>query len=406
MKQTDLYTKTRKTLPKDEVAKNAKLLIKGGFINKELAGVYSYLPLGMRVLRNIENIIRDEMNNIGGQELLMSSLQSPAIWKQNNRWDDDKIDIWFKDRGEKVGFAWSHEEPILNMMKHHVESYKDLPVYVYQFQNKFRNEPRAKSGLLRGKEFIMKDLYSFNADADGLDKFYDEVKNAYTKIFKRVGIGEITYLTFAGEGLFAQSSNQEFQTLCPTGEDTIYLDKKQKVAVNKDALSDETLKNIGLSKKDLVEEKAIEVGNIFKFGTTYSENMGVTFKDEKGKERPAYLGSYGIGLGRLMATIVEVLSDEKGIIWPESVAPFRVHLIELEDGMGEGIYKQLVKEGVDVLYDNREASAGEKFNDADLIGIPWRLVVSEKTKEKVEFKKRSEKKEKLITYDEAVRKLL
>jgi len=406
MRQSDLYTKTRKTVPSDEVAKNAKLLIQAGFINKEFAGVYSYLPLGIRVLKKIEDIIREEMNAIGGQEILMSSLQEPEIWKQNDRWDDDKVDIWFKDRGEKMGFAWSHEEPILSMMKHHISSYKDLPAYVYQFQNKFRNEPRAKSGLMRGREFIMKDLYSFNADQKGLDKFYNEVKDAYFKIFERLGLGKDTYLTFAGAGIFVGSENQEFQTLCESGEDTIYLDKKKKLAINKDALSDKFLKEAGLNKKDLVEEKATEVGNIFKFGTKYSENMGVNFKDENGDEKPVYLGSYGIGLGRVMATLVEVLSDKKGIIWPETVSPFQVHLIELEDSLGEKLYKELKKKGVDVLYDDRDASAGEKFNDADLIGIPWRFVVSEKTKGKVEIKRRDEDKEKVVKYDEALRELL
>ena len=405
MRHGELYTKTRKTLPKDEVAKNAQLLIKGGFVNKELAGVYSYLPLGLRVLKKIEGIIREEMNKIGGTEMLMSSLQDPAIWKKNDRWSDKKVDIWFKDKDEKTGFAWSHEEPIVNMMKHHIGSYKDLPVYVYQFQNKFRNEPRAKSGLLRGREFIMKDLYSFNADEKSLDKFYEGATKAYMKVFERVGIGKLTYLTFASGGLFTKFSH-EFQTLSDAGEDTIYVDKKRKLAVNREVMSDAVLKETGLSKKDLIEKKAIEVGNIFKFGTKYSEIFDLTFKDENGKVKPVYLGSYGIGLGRLMATIVETLSDDKGIIWPESVAPFKVHLIELGEGLGEKLYKELEKKGVEVLYDDRNASAGEKFNDADLIGIPWRFVVSKNTNGKVGCKKRNESKEEIVSYDKAIRKLL
>ena len=405
MRQTSLYTKTRKTLPKDEVATNAKLLIKGGFVHKELAGVYSYLPLGVRVLTKIENIIREEMNRIGGQEILMSSLQDQAVWERNDRWSDKKIDIWFKDRTGKVGFAWSHEEPIMNMVRHHIGSYKDMPVYVYQFQNKFRNEPRAKSGLLRGREFIMKDLYSFNVDGEGLDKFYETIKKAYMRIFDRVGIGNITYLTFASGGLFTKFSH-EFQTLSSAGEDVIYLDKKGKIAINKEVMSESVLKEIGVSKKDLVEEKAIEVGNIFKFGTKYSENMGVTFKDKRGKEHPVYVGSYGIGLGRLMATIVETLSDDSGIIWPDSVAPFQVHLIELEKGSGETLYKKLEDRGVEVLYDDRDATPGEKFKDSDLIGIPWRFVVSKKTGTKVECKRRNFGKAELLTYDKAIGKLL
>jgi len=405
MRYSEVFTKTRKTLPKDEVAKNAKLLIKGGFVHKELAGVYSYLPLGLRVIKRIEEIIREEINGIGGQELLMSSIQNPEVWKKNDRWDDKKIDIWFKDSRNNTGFAWSHEEPILNMMGQYISSYKDLPAYVYQFQNKFRNEPRAKSGLLRGREFIMKDLYSFNADEGGLDKFYEDVKGAYMKIFDRVGIGSTTYITFASGGLFTKFSH-EFQTLSESGEDTIYLDEKRGLAVNKEVMSDKTLEEAGLSKKDLTEEKAIEVGNIFKFGTAYSENLGVTFKDENGKELPVYLGSYGIGIGRLMATVVEVLSDEKGIVWPGSIAPFKVHLIELDKGLGSKLYKKLQEDGVEVLYDDTDRSAGEKLNDADLIGIPWRFVVSAKTKDKVECKKREENETEVINYDKAIRKLL
>jgi prolyl-tRNA synthetase len=405
MRQADLYTKTRKTPPKDEVAKNAKLLIKGGFIHKELAGVYSYMPLGLRVLKKIEQVIREEMNKIGAQEVLMSSLQDPAIWKRNDRWRDDKIDIWFKNRGEKIGFAWSHEEPVMNMMKRHIDSYKDLPIYVYQFQNKFRNEPRAKSGLLRGREFLMKDLYSLSADEKSLDKFYDKVRVAYENVFKRTGIGGATYFTFASGGMFTQFSH-EFQTISESGEDTIYLDKKKKIAVNKEVMSDDVLKKVGVSRKDLKEEKAIEVGNIFKFGTKYSENLGVTYKDKDGKENPVYLGSYGIGLGRLMAAIVETLSDSDGIIWPEQVAPFQVHLVELEGGLGEELYKKLQKKNVEVLYDDRPMSVGEKLNDADLIGIPWRFVVSKKTKGKVECKRRAKKGSEIVTYDKSVQKLL
>lgn len=405
MRQTNLFTKTRKTVPKDEIANNAKLLIKGGFVFKELAGVYSYLPLGLMVLKKIEGIIRDEMNKIGGKELLMSSIQNPEIWKENNRWDDSKVNIWFKDRDNKFGFAWSHEEPIMNMVKRYVESYKDLPVYVYQFQNKFRNEQRAKSGLLRGREFIMKDLYSFTETEKDLDNFYSKVQDAYKKIFNRSGIGKQTFMTFASGGLFTPFSH-EFQTVSDSGEDTIYLDPKKKIAVNKEVITDKTLKDLGLKKTDLIEKKAIEVGNIFKFGTAYSEKMGVVFKDRKGAVKPAYLGSYGIGLGRLMATAVETLSDENGIIWPEEIAPFKVHLIELDKKLGEKLYKNLESHGIEVLYDDRDVSAGEKFNDADLIGIPWRFVVSGKTNGKVECKKRGEKTLELTTYDKAIRKLL
>jgi len=405
MKQSTLYTKTSKNAPSDEVSRNATLLLKAGFIHKEMAGVYALLPLGLRVAEKIQNVIREEMNNIGGQEILLPSLQSPDLWKKNDRWDDKKVDIWFKEKEGKMGFAWSHEEPMIEMASHHVESYKDLPVYVYQFQTKFRNEPRAKSGLLRTREFTMKDMYSFTANEKDLDTFYEKCAKAYEKIFKGVGIGDRTYRTFASGGVFTKYSH-EFQTVSEAGEDTIYLNKKKGVAINKEVYTPEALKSAGLKKSELTEEKSIEVGNIFKFGTVYSEKLGLKFKDAKGKSHPVFLGSYGIGIGRLMGTVVEVLSDDKGIVWPESIAPYRAHLLELQLGKGKKVYEDLIKAGVEVLYDDRDVSAGEKLNDADLIGLPWRLVVSDKTKGKVELKRRDDEKTQLVTTDEAIRKLI
>jgi len=405
MRQSKLYTKTRKTLPKDEVAKSVKFLLKAGFIHKEMAGVYSYLPLGLRVLKKIEGLIRKEMDAIGGQEILLASLQGPDLWQKNDRWDDKKADIWFKDRGGKVGFAWSHEEPMIEMVSHHIGSYKDLPVFVYQFQNKFRNEPRAKSGLLRTREFIMKDLYSFTTTEKDLDSFYEKCVKSYEKIFELVGIGDKTYKTFASGGAFTKYSH-EFQTVSEAGEDTIYLDPKKKVAINKEVYSPEIVKSLGLDSKKLVEAKSIEVGNVFKFGTAYSEKLGLKYKDEKGSERPVFLGSYGIGLGRLMATVVEITSDDNGMIWPEIIAPFSVHLIELKLGEALPLYNKLKAEGVDVLYDDRDVSAGEKLKDADLIGIPVRLIMSEKTGGKVEFKKRTSRTAQLLNQDEIIRKSL
>lgn len=402
MRQSELYTKTRKTLPRDEVAKNAKLLIQAGFINKEMAGVYSYLPLGLRVLRKIENIIREEMNAIGGEELFLATLQSPEVWKKTGRWDG--MDMWFKTRGDEFGLGNTHEEPLVESMKHHIESYKDLPVYAYQFQTKFRNEPRAKSGLLRGKEFLMKDLYSFNKSELEHEKFYKKCTNAYHKIFERAEIGGITYLTFADGKPFSEFSH-EFQTLSDVGEDTIYLDEKKKVAINKEIYTDLIIKEMGLKKENLVEKRAIEVGNIFSLGSRFSDALGLKYLDEDGKKKSIIMGSYGIGLGRLMATIVEVFADKKGMAWPESVAPFKVHLIELEKGLGDEIYNELQKASVEVLYDDRDSTPGEKFNDADLIGIPWRFVVSEKTGGKVEIKKRKEEKTNVLSYGESIRKL-
>lgn len=405
MKQSTLYTKTRKTLPKDEVARNAQLLLKAGFLHKEMAGVYSYLPLGLRVLKKIEAIIREEINSIGGQELFMSALQDPEIWRKTDRWSDGAIDVWFKTREERFGLSNTHEEPITAQMSHHIQSYKDLPIYAYQFQTKFRNEPRAKSGLLRTKEFVMKDLYSFSANEDDLNKFYEIVKKAYMKIFNRVGLGQNTYLTFASGGPFSKYSH-EFQTLCETGEDTIFLDKKKKIAINKEVMNQAVLKDLGINKKDLKEEKAIEVGNIFKLGTKFSKPLGLMYKDKQGREHPVVMGSYGIGLGRLMATVVEVLADDNGMIWPESIAPYKVHLIELKKGLGTELYKKLMQSNVEVLYDDRDASAGEKLKDADLIGTPLRLLVSEKTGNKVEVKKRNSKTSKFLTQNETIQESL
>ncbi|MBI2594876.1 MAG: prolyl-tRNA synthetase, partial [Candidatus Colwellbacteria bacterium] len=270
---------------------------------------------------------------------------------------------------------------------------------------KLRYELRAKSGLVRGREFTMKDLYSFSRTPEELDKFHDKCAKAYQNIFKRAGIGGQTYLTYASGGNFTKFS-YEFQTVSTAGEDIIYLDSKKRIAINKEVYTPETVKGLKLDKSRLIEEKAIEVGNIFKLGTRFSDALGLKYVDEKGMERPVVMGSYGIGLGRLMGTIVEVLSDDKGIVWPESVAPFRAHLVELKEGMGRELYQSLIKAGVEVLYDDRSLTPGEKFNDADLMGIPWRLVVSDKTKNKVEVKKRTGKSVKLANYDGIIQQLL
>ena len=387
MRQSQLFTKTRKLAPKDEVAKNAQLLIRGGFIHKEMAGAYSYLPLGLRVLKNIENIIREEMNAIGGQEITMTALQSPALWKQSDRWRDDAIDVWFKTElksGGELGLATTHEEPLTALMAEYVSSYKDLPKYVYQFQTKFRNELRAKSGIMRTREFVMKDLYSFSRSEEEFRDFYEKCAAAYMKIFKRVGIGDKTFRTFASGGSFSKFSD-EFQTVCDAGEDTVHLHRGKGIAVNKEVHTDEVLADLGMKKEELEEVKAIEVGNIFPLGTRFSEALGLSYKDEKGEAQPVIMGSYGIGPGRLMGTIAEVLSDEKGVVWPKEVAPYPVHLISISSGNADvtaeadRLYELLKENGIEALYDDRDARAGEKFADADLIGIPVRIVVSEKT---------------------------
>lgn len=415
MLQSKLFTKTRKDAPKDEVSKNAQLLIRGGFVHKDMAGVYSFLPLGLKVLSNIIAIIRKEMVAIGGEEVSLSALQEKNLWEKSGRWGDSVMDNWFKTKlknDTELALATTHEEPLTNLMKDHIHSYRDLPRYVFQFQTKFRNETRAKSGIMRGREFLMKDLYSFSKDEKDHTEFYEKAKAAYTKIFQLVGIGEQTFVTFASGGSFSKYSH-EFQALTDAGEDTIYVSKDKKIAVNKEVMNPEVLADLGLKEGDLEEKKAVEVGNIFNLGTRFSDALELSFVDDSGKKSPVVMGSYGIGPARLMGTIVEILSDEKGIVWPEMVAPFKVHLIEIQKENAEvrkhaeDIYKKLTGLGVEVLYDDRDARAGEKFADADLIGIPFRVVVSEKTIQAggVELKKRTEEDTKIISINELFKTL-
>lgn len=412
MKYSQLIGKTNKESPKDEINRSAEFLIKGGFIHKEIAGAYAFLPLGLKVLNNIVQIIREEMNAIGGQELFLSSLQNPEVWDKCNRWSDDSMDIWFKTKlknGSELGLAATHEEPITNLMRSQIKSYRDLPVYAFQFQTKFRNETRVKGGILRTREFLMKDLYSFNKDEEGLNNFYEKAKEAYIKIFNRAGIGHKTYLTFASGGTFSKYSH-EFQTECEAGEDTVYLDRKKRLAVNKEVFTEEVVKDLGLDRENIEEINAIEVGNIFKQMTKFSEPLGLSYLDSDGNKKPVIMGAYGIGPARVMATIVELHHDDKGIIWPQSVAPFQVHLIGLNlenNGVREKadeIYNYLKDNNIDILYDDRiDTTTGEKFSDADLIGIPLRLVVSKNTGENIEIKRRQENTVSIISKDELLK---
>lgn len=386
MQRSSLFLKTRKEVPADEEAKNAQLLIRAGYIHKEMAGVYSYLPLGLRVIENIKQIVREEMDAIGGEEMILSTLQHPQIWQSTDRWDDAKVDVWFKaalGEGSEVGFGWSHEEPMTRLMTQFVNSYKDLPIYTYQFQNKLRRELRSKSGLLRGREFIMKDLYSFTKNREEHEKFYAEAEQAYHKVYDRLGIGDITYKTFASGGPFAKFSH-EFQTISDIGEDTIFLHEGQKLAINQEVMSDEVLRDLGLNRDELAEKKAVEVGNIFTFGSRYSEPLGLFYTDENGVQQPVFAGSYGIGVSRLMGLLAEIKSDDKGLVWPDSLAPFKVYLASLggEEEVrrqADELYGFLTDKGIEVLYDNRDERPGEKFADADLLGIPHRVVVSQKS---------------------------
>jgi prolyl-tRNA synthetase len=405
MLQSTLFTKTRKEAPKDELAKNAQLLIRAGFIHKEMAGVYTLLPLGLRVINKITQVVREALNSFGAQEMFLTSLQEKSTWDKSGRWNDEVMDVWFKTKlknDTELGLAPTHEEPLTQLLKDHVNSYRDLPIYPYQFQTKFRNEVRSKSGILRGREFMMKDLYSFSKDAKEHEAFYEKIKEVYKNIFEKVGLGESTYLTHASGGSFSKYSH-EFQTLTDAGEDIIYLCEKCKVAVNKEIYAEQNTCP-GCGNAELVEKTAIEVGNIFPLGTRYAEAFELSYLDESGKPQYPVMGSYGIGIGRLMGTIVEVLSDEAGIVWPESVAPFLIHMIilgENEEVKKEAfdLYESLKDRGVEVLLDDRKIRAGEKFADADLIGIPYRLIISEKNiaAGEVEMKERKTGKTKMIS---------
>ncbi len=388
MKQSNLFTKTVKENPKDEKSLNAQLLIRAGFVDKLSSGVYTFLPLGLRVIKNIEKIVREEMDNIGAQEILMPSLHPKENWEITGRWGVEEM---FKIKDEEMGLGWTHEEIITPLMKKHILSSKDLPKYVYQIQAKFRNEPRAKSGLLRGREFIMKDLYSFHENENDLDDYYEKVKKAYFRVYERCELK--TYLTLASGGTFSEYSH-EFQTITSAGEDTIYICDKCGLAINKEIKKD-ICPNCQSDK--FKEEKAIEVGNIFKLKTKYSEPFQM---------KNVLMGCYGLGITRLMGSIVEVCNDEKGMIWPNSIAPFSIHLIDLENSKkAEEIYKILQNQNYEVLYDDRvEKTAGEKFNDCDLIGIPLRIVVSKKTGEDmVEIKKRGEDQTQLINIKDLIK---
>ena len=409
MKQSQLFTKTQKDAPSGEVSINAKLLIRAGFVDKLMAGVYTFLPLGIIVYKKIETIIREEMNAAGGQEMLMPSLHPKENWEITGRWklmDDEMYKVKDGESREYV-LAPTHEEVVIPLAKKFVNSYKDLPLAVYQFQNKFRKEKRAKSGLLRGREFIMKDLYSFHLDEKSLDEYYEKMEKAYENIWKRVGIADVTYKTFASGGSFSKYSH-EYQAITSAGEDLIYICNKCRTAVNKEIIADVENKcpECGAILEKI--EKAVEVGNIFKNKDKYTKPFNLSIKNEKGEEKILLTGCYGIGLQRLMGTVVEIYHDEKGILWPESVAPFKVHLLSLNKAEeGEKIYEQLQSAGIEVLYDDREAGAGEKFADADLIGIPYRIVVSEKslTAGGVELKKRSEKESKIVEIKNLVKEL-
>lgn len=410
MRQSQLLTKVVKEAPAEEESISARLLIRGGFIDKLAAGLFNFLPLGWRVHQKIEQIIREEMNALGGEELYLVALHPRGYWEKTKRWQIPEIFKVRSQSGREFALSWTHEEIITPVAQKFIVSYKDLPKYLYQFQVKMRDELRVKAGLLRTKEFIMKDLYSFHSNEKDLDDYYEKVKKSYFRIFERVGLKKSTHLTYASGGTFSQFSH-EFQAVTPAGEDTIFICPKCRLAINRE-IKDKISKCPNCKGKDFRMERSIEIGNIFKLGTKYSEAFEFNFQDKKGEFKPVIMGCYGIGLGRLIGAIAEICCDEKGIIWPEEIAPFRVHLLSFSakdkkkqtkvKKIAEGVYGNLMQNGVEVLFDDREEkTAGEKMVEADLLGIPWRVIVSEKTIEKgnVEIKKREAKGAELVRPD-------
>lgn len=412
MKYSKLFPKTLRQTPTGAEAINHQLLVRGGFIDQLMAGSFTLLPLGWRVYLKIESIIREELDKVGCQEMLMPLLHPREIWDKTGRWSDPdvkKIMYQFKDiHNREYGLSFTHEEIVMYILGKFIKSYKDLPLAIYHFSTKFRNEPRAKSGLLRGREFIMKDLYSAHVSEEDMISYYEKVKEAYVKIFNRMGLGVI--VTQAGGGVFTKGFTHEFQVLCETGEDEIIYCPGGDFAQNVEISQVKEGKLCDLGHGPLRKAKTIEVGNIFPLGTKYSKAMGVTYKDEKGQDQDVWFASYGIGMTRLIGIFAEMFHDEKGIIWPAPVAPYMVHLVglEMEDKsvaeQAEKTYKLLQAEGVEVLFDDRrDVSAGEKFADADLIGMPYRVVISKKTKNKLEVKKRREKETKFVSFGELLK---
>lgn len=411
MRVSRLFSKTIRQAPADEIAKNAQLLIRAGFVYKEMAGVYAYLPLGLRVLEKIKQVVREEMDAINSNELIMTTLQRKEIWEKTTRWDDTVVDVWFKTKLKdetEVGLGWSHEEPIVEMLKGYIQSYRDFPVSLYQFQTKMRNELRAKSGIMRGREFVMKDMYSFHATKEDLESYYNATIEAYKRVYDRLGIGDDTYVTFASGGAFTKFSH-EFQTICDAGEDVIYLHREKNIAINEEVIDDAS-KELGVSRDELEAVKTAEVGNIFNFGTQKTDEMGLYYVDERGDRQSLYIGSYGIGITRVMGVIAEKLSDEKGLVWPENIAPYKVYLVSIGDvsEQADTLYEDLRRAGVEVLYDDRDERPGTKFSDSELMGIPYRVTISPKLTEQnmFEFTVRTSGETKLLTRSELLDTLI
>ena len=404
MRQSQLLTKTSKENPKDEVSRSAVYLMRAGFIDKLAAGIYSFLPLGLKVLNKVNNIVREEMTKLGSQEILMPALTPKENWQTTDRYDTFDVLMKLKGAdGKDYVLGATHEEIVTPLVQRFASSYKDLPTSVFQLQVKFRNEKRAKGGLLRGREFTMKDMYSFHTNKDDLDNYYDKATEAYKNIYNRVGLGDITYLTYASGGSFSKYSH-EFQTLAEAGEDEIYICSKCHVAINKEIIAEQNSCPM-CSNTELEKKNAIEVGNIFKLGNKFTKAFSYNFRDSEDQSQEVLMGCYGIGLSRLVGSIAEVTSDDKGLAWPESVAPFKVHLISLNSNdEALKLYEKLLANNVEVLIDDRDLGAGEKFSDADLIGCPLRAVLSVKSLAAggVEIKYRVDSESKILSIDDFI----
>jgi len=402
MLQSKLFIPTQAKPPADEVSKNGKLLQQAGFVDKLHAGVYSWLPLGLRVLNRVATIIREEHNAFGASEVLMPALQPKVLWDETGRWGTLKEVMYQWQDGDKhVGLASTHEEVIVDLIRRSQPTYRDLPKGLYQIQWKFRNEPRAKSGVMRGREFLMKDLYSFHANVADLDAYYSGIHGVYQKIFNRLGLE--SHITEASGGTFTKRHSHEFQVLSDAGEDRVLVCTECDYAQNVELGTPEKCPQCG---KAAAIKKSIEVGNTFNFGDYYGQTMGCTYTDDKGVRQPLYVASYGIGVSRLVGTIAEVFGDERGLVWPIAVAPFKAHVLtigKLDDEQKKQAqqFEKVLSETI--LLDDRDLSPGHKFTDADLIGLPYRIVVSARQGKNVEVTTRSSGEQKIMTSADALK---
>ena len=389
MKQSLLFAPTLRDMPKEAEVISHKILLRGGYIKQNAAGVYTYLPLGYRVIKKIENIIREELDNIGCSELLMPALQTKDLWVESGRWDAYGKELMrMKDRHDReFCLGPTHEEVITSIVRDFITSYKKLPLALYQIQTKFRDEFRPRFGLMRGREFIMKDLYTFSATQEDLDEWYLKVRKAYQNILDRL---ELNYrIVRADSGNIGGKSSEEFMILCEIGEDTIVYSDSSDFASNTELYDlkdgDPSPDGIGTIKT----AKGIEAGHIFKLGTKYSEPLKAMFIDKDGKQKPIIMGCYGIGVSRLLMAVLEQHYKNEKAIWPKEIRPFDVHVLALEKEGTEGyniavdVYNKLKAKGYDVLFDDRQESPGVKFKDADLIGIKNRVIVGRKAVEGV-----------------------